>query len=573
MLQVLDAAAVRRWADSSVDLLQAHRAELDRTNVFPVPDGDTGTNLVLTLRSGAEALGRALAGPDHPAATSAPAITSATVVGLATALADGALRGARGNSGVIVSQLFRGFAEVFSEFRADGGAPVDGPVLARALCRADELARVAVSRPVQGTVLSVLRAAARAAESVVAGPGAHTLGEVVTASVDGARDALADTPRQLPALARAGVVDSGGWGLALVLAALAEVVTGRPTPEVVSVEYGYSRTQHSRGRDRDALTGQREAGSAEYDYEVMYLLEDGSEASVAGLRTRLDELGDSVAVVGSEGPGGGLWNVHVHCTDIGAAVEAGIAAGRPHRITVLRFADQVGGPPAPGAGRFPLDRAVVTVVAGEPVAELVRSDGVAVLVSGLDQRPGAPEIAAAVAGSRARHVTVLPNDVELNLVAEEAAERARAGGQDVVVVPTSSVLQGLAALAVHDPSRRAGDDVVAMAEAAAATRTGVVQIALTDALTWVGRCRAGDVLGLVDGEVVLIERELVDAARQLVDRMLTMGGELVTVLLGANQSDELGGLLERFLRRTHPEVEVVVYRGGPADRPVQLGVE
>ena len=213
----------------------------------------------------------------------------------------------------------------------------------------------------------------------------------------------------------------------------------------------------------------------------------------------------------------------------------------------------------------------------------------AALVAPPGSPPRAAEIAAAVAGTRAAHVVVLPNDVELTAVAEEAAEQARAGGVEVVVVPTSSVLQGLAALAVHDPARRAGDDVVAMAEAAAATRTGVVEVATGDALTWVGRCRAGDVLGLVDGEVVLIEHDLATAACQLADRMLTTGGELVTVLLGDDPARgegdglgsatvdgghrALGALLAAHLRRTHPEVEVLRYLGGPPERPIQLGVE
>ena len=578
MLRVLDAGAIRRWADASVDLLEAHRAELDRINVFPVADGDTGTNLVLTLRAAAEELAR------RPVPVG-PADTAAEV---AAALARGALRGARGNSGVIVSQLPRGLAEVLADAEdwpgtedgADGGVDgVDGPALAAALRRADELARAAVSRPVEGTVLSVLRAAALA--STEAADQGGDLGDVVTAAAEGSAVALADTPRQLPMLARAGVVDAGGRGLVLLLDALAGVVTGRPTTAVTTGSTVDHPADHAgRARDRGALIADRESGGSEHDYEVMYLLEGSSAERIEGLRARLDELGDSVAVVGDGGPGGtGQWNVHVHCTDVGAAIEAGVEAGRPHRITVVRFADQRASPVAMDgaeAGRFRLARAVVTVVSGEPVAELVRADAVVALVAAPEQPPGAGEIAAAVAGIRARHVVVLPNDIELNPVAEEAADLARAAGAEVVVVPTSSVLQGLAALAVHDVERRPGDDVVAMAEAAAATRTGVVQIATGEALTWAGRCYAGDVLGLVDGEVVLIEHDLTAAACQLADRMLTAGGELVTVLLGENRqggTDELGRLLADHLRHTHPEVEVVRYRGGPVGRPVQLGVE
>ncbi|WP_245606978.1 DAK2 domain-containing protein [Pseudonocardia spinosispora] len=543
VLQVLDAAAIRRWADASVDLLEAHRGELDRMNVFPVPDGDTGTNLVATLRAGAEELVRRH-GPHGTAAE------------VTAALAYGTLRGARGNSGVIVSQLLRGLAEVAAE------RPLDGAGLADALSRADGLARAAVSTPVEGTVLSVLRAAAGTARD------ASTLADVVVTVAEGAAKALADTPRQLPVLARADVVDAGGHGLVLILDALVGVVTGHAP---VTVPDEPASRHHP--RDRAALLGEREAGSAEFDYEVMYLLDRCSADGVEVLRARLGELGDSVVVVGSAdlpGDDGGLWNVHVHCTDVGAAVEAGIEAGHPHRITVVRFADQ---PAASDAGRFARSRGVVIVVSGEPIVELVRADGVTALVARDGRAPSTGEIAAAIAGTRAENVVVLPNDVELTPVAEEAADRARTAGQEVVVVPTSSVLQGLAALAVHDGQRRAGDDVVAMAEAAAATRTGVVRIATGDALTWVGRCSAGDVLGLVDGEVVLIEQDLAAGACLLADRMLTIGGELVTVLLGEDADDALGQQLADHLRHSHPEVDVVRYRGGPAGLPLQLGVE
>jgi DAK2 domain fusion protein YloV len=553
VLRVLDAAAIRRWADLSVDLLDAHRAELDRINVFPVPDADTGTNLVLTVRAAAEALHRVV-------------LADSSVEVAAAALARGALRGARGNSGVIVSQLFRGLVEALAEHRGQGS----GAALALALCRADELARAAVSRPVEGTVLTVLRAGAASATASV---GAE-LADVVTSALEGASAALANTPRELPELARAGVVDAGGRGLVLLLEALAEVVGAAAprSPTVGRDPAGYH------ARDRSALLGPRETGSSEFDYEVMYLLAESSTGLVEGLRGRLGELGDSVVIVGdgdhADGSAG-LWHVHVHCTDIGAVVEAGMAAGRPNRITVIRFADQrTAG--EPDDGRFRRARAVITVVPGEPVAELVRADGVIALVAAPERPPSVSRLAAAMSGTGARHVVVLPNEVELNPVAEEAAELVRETGREVVVVPTSSVLQGLAALAVHDVGRRAGDDVVAMAEAAAATRTGVVRIATGEALTWAGRCHAGDVLGLVDGEVVLIEQDLAGGACQLADRMLTAGGELVTVLLGAKQPTgalDLGAVLDEHLRHSHPEVEVVLYRGGPAESPLQLGVE
>jgi dihydroxyacetone kinase-like predicted kinase len=213
------------------------------------------------------------------------------------------------------------------------------------------------------------------------------------------------------------------------------------------------------------------------------------------------------------------------------------------------------------------------VVEGAEVADLARTAGAVVLERRADRGIEQDELAAAIAGTRARHVVLLPNDSELAPVAEAAASTARRDGQEVLVVPTASVLQGLAALAVHDPQRRAGEDVVAMADAAAGTRTAGLMVAESEALTWVGRCEPGEVLGIADGEVVLIAPDLAVGALWLAHRMLTAGGEIVTVLLGEGVDESLGDGLAADLRRTHPEVDVVVHRGGQTDFPLVLGVE
>ncbi|MBW0088887.1 DAK2 domain-containing protein [Pseudonocardia sp. KRD-184] len=532
MPPILDAAVLTGWAKAAIGSLERHRAEIDRINVFPVPDGDTGTNLLLTMRAALDAVGR---GEGQVAA----------------ALARGALIGARGNSGVILSQVLRGVSDAVA---AKAGPSAGGKVLADGLGRAHRLATAAVTRPREGTVLSVLSAAAVASVAV----GSDRLDAVAVAAADAARDALCETTGQLPELARAGVVDAGGLGLYLVLDALAALVSGRAGS-------AFPEPSPGRGpaRGRDALVAARESGSPAFDYEVMYLLQASGEA-VAVLRAELDELGDSVAVVGD---GTGTWNVHVHCTDVGAAVEAGVVAGRPHRITVVRFADQL----APAPDRFDRPRAVLLVAAGAELGELARSAGADVLAreDAVDHRA----VHEALVATRARHVVLLPADNDLLATAERAATAARRDGQEVLVLPTASVLQGLSALAVHDPERRAADDVVAMAEAAALTRTAALVVAETEAMTWVGRCEPGEVLGLSDGEVVLIAPDLAVGALWLAHRMLTAGGEIVTALLGEGADDALGEGLATDLRRTHPEVDVVVHRGGQTDYPIVLGVE
>ncbi|MBW4716636.1 DAK2 domain-containing protein [Saccharothrix obliqua] len=529
-MQALDAVAVRRWADACVRSLDANRDDIDRINVFPVPDGDTGTNLSQTMRSAQDSLLRT------PADSAGQALA---------ALARGALAGARGNSGVILSQVLRGLAEA-----AQGASTAGGQAIRRALHRADELATAAVSKPVPGTVLTVLHAAAEAARDCPS----DALDEVVTAAAKAGAEALADTPRQLAVLAKAGVVDAGAKGLVVLLDSLVAVITGQPVE---------TTTAAPPPRSREALTTAREAGSGEFEYEVMYLL-DGTP-DVAALKRRLSALGDCVSVVGD---GAGLWTVHVHCNDIGAAVEAGVEAGRPHRITVARFADQI----AAQAPRFGRDRAVVVLVEGAGALELFRSEGAVAAAPTADPA----DLLALVVSTRARHVTVLPGDPALREPLELVVAQAAEAGQDVVVVPTFSPVQALSALAVHDPARRPGDDVVAMAEAAAATRRGEVRVSDRDAITWAGRCRPGDLLAMLDGEVVAVEPgpgDPLGLSRRLVDRMLAAGGELVTALLGEGAPDGLADLLEEHLRVAHPEVELAAYQGGQPGAVLVVGVE
>jgi DAK2 domain fusion protein YloV len=522
----LDAALLERWATAAVEALERHRAEIDRINVFPVADRDTGTNLLLTM--GAAVTELRSGGP------------------AAEALARGALRGARGNSGVILSQVLRGVAEAVAV--AEG--PDGGTVLADALSRGARLAEKAVTRPQEGTVLTVLAAAADGAVAA----GSSRLDVVAQAAVEAAAIALRATPGQLPELGRAGVVDAGGLGLVVVLDALAAVAAGRePAPVVPAAPSG---------KDLGAVPERGEPG-----YEVMYLLDGSDDVRAAALRAALDGIGDAVAVVDD---GAGTWNVHVHCADIGAALEAGMAAGRPHGVRVEPLAE-----PDP----FPRARAVLVVSCGPEVAALAREAGADVLVRDCPP-PDAPAtdvdasvLAGALAGTGARHVALLGCDPALAPAAERAAALARRAGQEVVVVPTASVVAGLAALAVHDPGRHAADDVVAMTEAAAGTRSGALQVAEAAALTWAGPCAPGDVLGLADGEVVLIAPDIPVGALWLASRMVSAGGELVTVLLGDGVADALGHGLVEELRRSHPEVDVVVHRGARPGHPVELGVE
>ncbi|SBT37507.1 DAK2 domain-containing protein [Micromonospora narathiwatensis] len=538
MLDTLDAAAVRRWCASGLAALQRHQGEIDDLNVYPVPDGDTGTNLVLTLTSAQQALAMDLDTlPDDGHTPHGHALRL---------MAQGALLGARGNSGVILSQILRGLADALAAAPA-----VRGRQLAAGLTAATTAAYAAVAHPVEGTLLTVVAAAARAAEQTES----DDLPAVVRAAAAGAARALARTPEQLPALARAGVVDAGGRGLCLLLDALVEVVTGesprQPAPATPAV--------------RPPATAVRETGSPAYGYEVQYLL-DATDEAVARLRAELEPLGDSLVIVGDGSPGVGTWNVHVHVNDVGAAIEAGIVAGRPHRITVTRFADQAALPaPVP----LPDGRAAVVVATGAGIAELFAAEGATVVPA----NPSTGELLDAIRATGAARVVVLPNDPNTQSVASAAAREAHGLGVKVSVVPTRSPVQALAALAVRDPSRRFEDDVIAMAEAAGACRYAEVCHAGKEALTVAGPCRPGDVLALVEGEVHLIGADLLDTCTAVVDRMLGGGGELVTLLRGAGAPAGLTERVREHVERSWPFVEIQAYEGGQPHYPLLVGVE
>jgi uncharacterized protein len=539
VLPALDDAAVGQWCRAAVAALSAARGRIDDLNVFPVPDGDTGTNLLATAQAAAAALDEAGEGG----------------TGSAWALlARGGVLGARGNSGTILAQLWRGLADQLA-----GQPPADGPTFAAALQKAADTAYGAVADPEEGTFLTVARAGAEAAVAAVVA-GRTALGEVVRAAADGARAALEATPGQLAVLRDAGVVDAGGAGLCLVLDALVTTVTG-VEPDRPSLARRPERGHPHHAHDHDDLPHQPPPGPGS---EVQYLLADSDEAAVARLHERLAALCDSLVVVGVDTSGGREWNVHVHVADVGAPIEAGIEAGRPYRISVTPLAPVR--PPAP----VPDARAVVAIVPDGRLAELFADEGATVVPCGPD---GVTEddVLAAVLGSGAAGVVVLPNDPTVTAVASRAAERAREEGRDVAVVPTRSPVQGLAALAVADPARRFGDDVITMAEAAAATRWAEVTVAEHEALTSAGRCAPGDVLGSAEGDVLLIGAEPAAVACELLDRMLSAGGELVTLVAGADGA--LADAVCAHLAGAHPTVEVTRYDGAPEGIGLQVGVE
>jgi DAK2 domain fusion protein YloV len=539
----LDAAALRGWAHGAVEDLITHSDEINGLNVFPVADADTGTNMLFTMRS---------------AWVQADDCTG-DVAAVAAALAVGALHGARGNSGVILSQILRGLADVTAVAAAerDGAlTEVDAALFTAALRRGVDLVVASLGETVPGTIVSVLAAAAGAADAATS-QGA-TLGTAIRAATDAAAAALDDTTGQLDVLADAGVVDAGGRGLLVLLDALARIVTGE-----AARRHRYAPAPQTARHDGPAAAPPR--------FEVMYLLSDCRPAGVEALRGRLEELGDSVAIAASGASGGAGYSVHVHADDAGAAVEAGLSVGTLRRIQITALTAAA---PARPNGGWNRERAVVAVVDGAGAAELFAGEGAHVLRRPEDGEPvSAKHLLRALVDTGAGRAMVLPNGY---VAAEELVAGCAAAtglGVDVVPVPAASMVQGLAALAVHDPARHAVDDGYTMARAAASARHGAVRVATEEALTWAGTCAPGDGLGISGDEVLIVGPDVTAAAAGLIDLLLLSGGELVTVLAGEDAGDEVGEALRTHVHHNHPGTELVTYRTGHRGDALLIGVE
>ena len=495
---------------------------------------------------------------------------------MAAALARGAADGARGNSGVILSQILRGLADVMTEAKADTDladsdlADIHPALLAAALRHAVVLVVSAMGgEVVDGTVVSVLQAAAEAVGQAAAeGAG---LAQVLIGAGEAAAIALERTPDQLPVLAEAGVVDAGGRGLLVLLDALSVTVTGH-VPHRRAYQPGPATAGHA-VQSGPATAGHALTEAGAPQFEVMYLVSDCDSDAVDHLRGALERLGDSVALAPSVAE---RYSVHVHTDDAGAAIEAGLAVGAVSKIRVSALA---GGRVSPGG--WSRQRAVLAVIDGDGAEQLFGQEGACVVrpdadLIDPDDGVSAEHLLRALVDTGAAQVMVLPNGY---VSAEDLVAGCTAAigwGIDVVALPAGSMVQGLAALAVHDPSHQAVDDGYTMARAAAGSRHGSVRLAAEKALTWAGTCEPGDGLGISGDEVVVVAEDLVAAATRLIDLLMSSGGELVTVLIGAaaeTAGDDIATALDAHVHRHHPGTEFSSYRTGHRGDSLLIGVE
>jgi DAK2 domain fusion protein YloV len=523
-------------ARAGLKALEASRRRIDDLNVYPVPDGDTGTNMTLTGRAIVEAL-EASAAADREA--------------VARELTRAALMGARGNSGVILSQIVRGAAEALGE-----PGPVDTLRVRRACRGASDTAYRAVRRPVEGTMLSVIRELAEEAEDPR--HAALELPAFVKALVARGEAALARTPEQLAVLKEAGVVDAGGAGLLEIVRGVAAAVAGEPVPEAPAEE--------ALEAGLDAVHQEL----SEYRYCTVFVVE-GEGLDLDEVEAELAQLGDSLLVVGDAS----ALKVHVHTDEPGAAlavatsrgVVEGVEIANMHKQTEERSERLLAGA-VPDLGHT-LETGIVAVVPGAGNRRLFESYGAArVIEGGQTMNPSTADILAAIEATPATEVLVLPNNSNVVLSAEQAAKLAT---KRVRVVPSRSVQAGLAAIVRYLPSLTADENEAAMLEALEQVATGEVTIASRDVLLDGVTVRKGAYLGLAEGQAVASSADFEQVACAVVERLLADGAEVLTLLTGADEP-ELDGIVQA-LRERHPAVEFDVQPGGQPHYPLLLAAE
>lgn len=539
----LSARDLRATIATFAELLRSHKEVINRLNVYPVPDGDTGTNMTLTIESVVVEL--------------APLGSDAPMAEVCHAIAHGSLMGARGNSGVILSQLLRGLVEKFKST-----SEISTELLAQSLEHADVLARQAVVRPVEGTILSIARAGAEGARSQ-----SDSLTTMVRGARDNARDALAFTPEQLPVLKEAGVVDAGGAGLLLFFDALCVVVANDPAPEPPPVE---SIVLHV--REQPGHYGAVDV--ANLRYEVMYLL-DADEVKMHAFREVWAGIGDSIVIVG----GDGLYNCHIHTDEIGAAIEAALDAGTPREIRITDLSEQIveerwvreGSAAQPEDVTTAPATSVVAVVVGDGVGRIFRSLGVRELVKGgQSMNPSTSDLVEAVLATGSQQVVILPNNKNIRLVAEQVNALV---DQEVTVVATNSIVEGFAALLAYDPDASAHDNAKEMCESASHVVAAEVTQAIRDTSTDAGQVHVGDWIGLNAEGVRSVADSIAGAANKLLAGLVTDKHELITIIEGDGSTPANTRRITEFLADEFPSLNVEVHQGGQPLYPYYFGIE
>lgn len=524
-------------------------------NVFPVPDGDTGTNMSLTFQSGAKAVNE----------------NSNQAVGeLSKSLAKGLLMGARGNSGVISSQIFRGFSKSMEE-----KTTLSAQDLSEAFTSGVQTAYKAVMKPVEGTILTVAREGAKAGAKVASQT--DDIGEVVAAVVEGSKKALLKTPELLPVLKEVGVVDSGGQGLVFIYEGFLEGLTGQApekdlyTPDEAEMDEMVNANHH-----QTAQMGTEDIENG-YCTEIMVALGDGTtvdrEFDYDEFRNHLDGVGDSLLVVADEE----VVKVHVHTEHPGTVMAYGQHFGSLMKIKVdnmrLQHATIVDNDQQTAVAQksAPVDYGIIAIAAGSGISELFRSLGATYILSGgQTMNPSTQDILDAIAAANAKRVILLPNNKNIFLAAEQAAEVAEI---PVEIVKSRTIAQGMTALLSFDPSAEIEDNQAAMTEALDTVISGQVTQSIRDTTLDGLEIKKDDYMGIIDGKIKVSTTERLDAAIQMVEAMLDDDSEIVTIIVGADGDQTEAEQISDAVMAIDDELEVEIHEGHQPVYPYLISVE
>lgn len=522
-----------------------NRQAVDALNIFPVPDGDTGTNMSMTI--GAAAKEMAVLGDD------------CTVEEASSRCASALLRGARGNSGVILSLIFRGFSKALK-----GMDTADGKAVANAFRKGVDAAYKAVMKPTEGTILTVVRKAAEAAEKS-AESGSETI-DVCEAALDAAEEALAKTPEQLPVLKKAGVVDAGGQGLVLILKGMGSVIK---KGVMIEAEDGSGVTPVSTPSKSTVASA---SSDIEFGYCSEFLIEKSKSAKAKdplSLRAYLESIGDCVVVVDDSD----IIKVHVHSNEPGNVIQAALKYGQLINIKIdnMRYQHRNAGegvsegeePHNPTPVEPENEYGFVAVCAGVGVAELFTDIGADVIVSGgQTMNPSTDDILNAVMATPAKTVFVLPNNKNIIMAAEQAIPFAK--DRDVRVLQTKTIPQGISAMLVFDETADADTNQMEMMDAAGHVQTGQVTFAARDSEIEGKPVKEGEIMGLVNGKIKFIGNDTVDIAFKTVEKLFKRGEHsLVTIIYGQDTDESAAEMLEERLSAKYGnDMEISIVNGG-----------
>ena len=537
-LETLDSKNLANLMYCFRDALQDHKESLNSLNVYPVPDGDTGSNMVATLNSVVSEIESLEENPE--------------LENIIEAISHGSLMGARGNSGVIVSQILRGFV---SKIKSASRKTIDANLFSEALSAASSAAYEAVGNPVEGTILTVVRETAEAAEKAASEE--SDLLPVAEIAREAAKHSLDSTPELLPVLARAGVVDAGGSGFLLMMDSLLHVIDDRPMPEpeVVTVSV-----------DSLILDVHDETSNSGTRYEVMYFLEAPDDL-IPDFKKAWSEIGDSIVVVGGEN----IWNCHVHTNNIGAAVEAGISVGKPYEIRVTDLFEEVAENHHDHDFADPVGCSVIAVANGDGIGEIFRSLGATRIVKGgQSMNPSTADLLEAVEATASEQVIILPNNSNIVAVAEQVDLQT---SKTVRVVGTHTVTEGFASLLGYDPEATSDKNQTGMSQASQMVESGEITTAVRESTTEIGEIKKGDFLGLQKGKVTVIAETIVEATKNLLKEMISDEHEIVTLVTGEDSNQKETDEITAWVDAEYEVIEVEVHAGGQPLYPYYIGIE